>query len=449
MIAQFDLLKRAFDGTITAKDLNAQFDRNVGQFTDDLVDSLDEPAPVIAAISTLALVRGTTGIAYWVDSITGERQDTALSIAAGPLDLSGSSRHVYAGGAGNDTVSLGYESDIALGGDGDDSLTGGAGNDVLYGGGGADSLDGGSGHDTIVDGMGDDVLYGADGNDWIESGAGNDRIVGGDGEDSVVFRSATGVTIDLSAGTASAAETGEDNLYYIENIFGSQADDWIRGNTYANRLYGGAGADLLFGGGLADVLFGGNGDDQINGGAGNDTLVGAAGNDRLSGGTGDDRLSGGNENDTFSGGSGNDRLNGDLYNDRLYGGDGNDILSGGDGSDLLRGEGGGDRLSGGAGADRFVYTKAGDSTRTSGIDTIQDFSAAQGDRIDLHLIDASASAAGNQAFTWIGTSRFSGTPGELRFSSGRIEGDIDGDGAADLLIRLTGVTALDANSLLL
>ena len=39
----------------------------------------------------------------------------------------------------------------------------------------------------------------------------------------------------------------------------------------------------------------------------------------------------------------------------------------------------------------------------------------EGDHIDLSRIDADVYAAGNQAFTFIGTAAFSGTPGEVRY----------------------------------
>jgi serralysin len=48
-------------------------------------------------------------------------------------------------------------------------------------------------------------------------------------------------------------------------------------------------------------------------------------------------------------------------------------------------------------------------------DVITDFSFAELDLIDLSLIDADVYAAGNQAFRFIGTEAFSGTPGEINY----------------------------------
>lgn len=58
--------------------------------------------------------------------------------------------------------------------------------------------------------------------------------------------------------------------------------------------------------------------------------------------------------------------------------DADTILNGGAGNDLLQGGSGNDQLSGGTGADRFVF-----ATGAFGDDRVLDFSAADGDRLDL------------------------------------------------------------------
>ena len=71
-----------------------------------------------------------------------------------------------------------------------------------------------------------------------------------------------------------------------------------------------------------------------------------------------------------------------------------------------------------------------------------------GDRIDLSFIDAIAGTSANDAFTFIGSAAFSNTAGELRASqSGAqwiVEGDVNGDGTADLVIAVTGAATLAA-----
>jgi VCBS repeat-containing protein len=124
---------------------------------------------------------------------------------------------------------------------------------------------------------------------------------------------------------------------------------------------------------------------------------------------------------------------------RLFGGAANDTLLGGGGADLIHGALGGDELQGGGGADSFRYQAAAESVNGSA-DHILDFTPGT-DRIELDRIDADALAAGDQAFTWIGSDAFGKAAGELRaFQSGGqwiVEGDVDGDGSADLVIALT------------
>lgn len=86
--------------------------------------------------------------------------------------------------------------------------------------------------------------------------------------------------------------------------------------------------------------------------------------------------------------------------DTIYAQGGNDVVLGGAGNDVLDGGGGADKMQGGAGADRFLYEKTGDSAPGSS-DTIVDFSALEGDVIDVSLIDANVTTAADDAFTWV------------------------------------------------
>jgi hypothetical protein len=125
---------------------------------------------------------------------------------------------------------------------------------------------------------------------------------------------------------------------------------------------------------------------------------------------------------------------------RVDGGAGDDRLFGGDGDDSLIGGAGRDALSGGAGADLFVFDD-GDSS-AGAADRIADLSAA--DAIQLSAIDADTTVEGEQAFTRLSGEAFTGVAGELVVAAFgndlRVLGDTNGDGAADLVIVLAGVT---------
>jgi Ca2+-binding RTX toxin-like protein len=190
---------------------------------------------------------------------------------------------------------------------------------------------------------------------------------------------------------------------------------------------------------------GGTGDDLVKGNQGDDTLGGDDGNDKVLGGDGSDDI---------SGGSGDDMVNGDLGDDSLSGDAGNDKLGGGEGDDSLSGGSGKDTLTGGLGADQFVFAD-GDMSGTSfkTADRIVDFNHAQGDVIDLSGVDADSGTVGDQGFTFIGTSKFSQTAGELRLEvrskSMLLSGDTDGDGVADFAIRIDGKHQIELADLVL
>ena len=236
---------------------------------------------------------------------------------------------------------------------GDARVTGGAGSQAVMGGGGRQIIVLGADDDTLHGGGGDDVVGSLGGNDLLYGDEGNDTVTGGEGDDTL--------------------HGGDDN-------------DWANGNVGDDRLYGNAGADTLHGGQGNDQVHGGRGDDWLSGDLGDDWLSGDLGRDTLFGGAGADTLAGGAEADALHGNVGVDVLFGNGGADTLFGGQGADILFGGQdgdrlfgdlGDDWLFGDLGDDTLTGGAGADRFVI---GGGT---GIDTITDFNAEEGDRLQI------------------------------------------------------------------
>ena len=93
-----------------------------------------------------------------------------------------------------------------------------------------------------------------------------------------------------------------------------------------------------------------------------------------------------------------------------------------------------------------------DSQTSGSRDVIADFSQSQGDIIDVAAVDADVVAAGDQAFSFIGTAAFTGVAGELRFrqASGMtiVECDRNGDRVTDMQIELTGLINLQARDFL-
>lgn len=80
-------------------------------------------------------------------------------------------------------------------------------------------------------------------------------------------------------------------------------------------------------------------------------------------------------------------------------------------------------------------------------DVIRDFAA--GDRIDLRLIDANSTRGGDQAFTFIGATAFTGVAGQLRYDGITLSGDTNGDGIADFTVALANQTTLTTGDLFL
>ncbi|HEX2727096.1 MAG TPA: calcium-binding protein, partial [Beijerinckiaceae bacterium] len=96
-----------------------------------------------------------------------------------------------------------------------------------------------------------------------------------------------------------------------------------------------------------------------------------------------------------------------------------------------------DQMVGSAGADVFDFNALADSVVGANRDVVY-FEHAEGDKIDVSNIDANAAVGGNQAFAFIGGAGFSGAAGQLRFSGGVLQGDVNGDGNADFEVRIVG-----------
>lgn len=414
------------------------------------------------------------------------------------------------GGAGDDRLTGNNGSDTLNGGAGADRLSGGAGADVFVFGAAADfgSL---TTSDIIGDfnaAEGDRLdLTALDANSLVAGvqhfsfiGAsaftktagqlrtqvsGGDIILSGDvnGDGAADFR----LVVHTGSLTASDFVTNSLAVVPVSGALSSLAE------TVTNVISGTLGADNLIGTTASDILKGFDGADVLEGRAGADTMIGGLGDDRyivdnigdvvtelanqgtdivrssvnwtlganienldLTGsavkGVGNDldnTINGNSGNNILEGGAGADFLVGGDGDDQIFGGAGDDRLTGNNGVDILVGGAGADRFSGGAGADTFVFQALGDLAGNSGYDVINDFTRADGDRIDLRMLDADSVHAGDQAFTWIGNSAFSHTASELRYDVRGgdlfVTGDLNGDGAADfgLPVHTTSLLAQD------
>jgi Ca2+-binding RTX toxin-like protein len=310
-----------------------------------------------------------------------------------------------------------FFNDSLVGSDAANILAGDAGSDTLSGGAGADEIHGENGADLLYGGADDDLVDGGTGSDTLYGDGGNDTLVGGGHGareyDFVIYAGAgASINVDLAAGTADAADLGNDVLVGIDGVIGSNfadtivgsvADDYVRGRGGSDFLNGGAGFDIadyrdsgstvasLFSGeatydahagtGLSagtdtldgfEGLVGSHFDDTLIGSAGNNYFRGQNGNDLIDGGAGiDDAVynqatgsvevdlalgsaSGANGNDTLVGienlrGSNfDDTLRGDGSNNVFEGNGGNDLIEGRDGEDLFNGGAGNDTLDGGS-----------------------------------------------------------------------------------------------------
>ncbi len=134
------------------------------------------------------------------------------------------------------------------------------------------------------------------------------------------------------------------------------------------------------------------------------------------------------EDDAFRGTNGNDTLIGTAAPDLFLIGRGQDSITGGTGTDVFR----------------FLPTALGATNQF----TILDFNRAANERLDLSNIDAIAGTLANDAFTFIGSAPFSGTPGELRWqdqgATRLIQANTNTNPAADLTILVIAPGPIDA-----
>lgn len=132
-----------------------------------------------------------------------------------------------------------------------------------------------------------------------------------------------------------------------------------------------------------------------------------------------------------------DMIYGNDANNTLEGGDGADRIVGGAGNDTIIGDSDRDATTGGAGADTFVFRTVDDFDMGLGAqygDKINDFSQAEGDRVDL-------SELGD--LTFIGTAGFTASGVDevrnLFGNSSSVQIDVNSDGISDAVLQLNRI----------
>jgi serralysin len=343
----------------------------------------------------------------------------------------------------------------------------------------------GGGNDKIIVGgrwdygiyqYGDDTQTSLKEIDVIDLGDGSDQIVT-EGEDGGAFRFLFGIILGKAGNDKITSKSVSNEGYPVEALYlNNSTIDLGADSDEIEAIYGNiflADSAILMGGG-SDIIrceveiYGydssidlGEGNDliiaesirsdasfSINGGAGVDTVETSS---SYSLGANLERLIlTGSSATTGNGNSLNNALTGNTANNVLNGGAGADRLNGGGGNDSLIGGTGKDNLTGSTGVDKFIYksiteSRAGSAAR----DVITDFRGSSSEKINLSAIDAYSKTTGNQAFTFIGSSAFTGSKGEARFSGGILQINTGTDKTADMEIALTGVTIFRSNFLVL
>lgn len=144
--------------------------------------------------------------------------------------------------------------------------------------------------------------------------------------------------------------------------------------------------------------------------------------------------------------NGNDTINGSSSADTLRGFSGNDKICGNDGIDTIYGDNGNDTLSGGSGADAFVFNfKPG----SGNLDVITDFISGTDGLIFTSSIFSKLAGDADLTDNFVTGKKALDGNDYLIFDASKntlyYDADGSGKGAATAIVKLTGISSLDAS----
>ena len=349
---------------------------------------------------------------------------------------------VNAGGA--DSLHLGDGSNIAIGGASDDEITAGMNSDIVAGDHVSLFLNQAS---IVTDLITIDTDFTVGGRDTISILGGSNIIVGGVAGDNIT----AGVGNDLIAGDQLTLRRDDAGLVlsvlpsdYLAGVISTDSDDSIDAGHGDNRVIGGTGSDIIIAGDGEDIIVGDLADIRLDQGvvATITPLLldhSFADDDIIDAGHGDNSVMGGTGSDVIDSGDGDDTLVGDLAD--MYWSDGIRRTVNGlfeaqpfDGDDHITSGGGSDQIIAGDGAD-VITNGAGETIILADLGTILSDSEGRYISIDDQFI----ARGGND--TIIG-----GSGRDLIIAS---VGDdtVNAGGGNDVVLGDHGIITRDANSL--
>ena len=235
---------------------------------------------------------------------------------------------------------------------------------------------------NVRTGAGNDTITAVSGTNVVQAGLGNNLIVTGTASDLVITSGTDTIMGTAGSDTVIAFGSGSDLINSAgNNMF------FVGVGTSASTINGGSGVDTVFtstGGGLGFAGSGGN--STLVGGTAAATLVGATNGDQLFS-LGQSVAGGPNASLQLVAGAGNETvaLNFGNLSDVVFagnsvaGGTTNTLIGRGGGNDTIFAGTGNFTAGGGTGADLFAFFNG----RAGGIDFINNFNAAGGDRLTL------------------------------------------------------------------